>query len=837
MAGGAISGELSTRIKRASGGIPLGEQPLSRMEHGFGVSFADVRVHPRSDLPRQIAVQQGSAEPRQVLEPLDGKRIRRAARGVDNPVGSDVGQQHIIRRHKGRNDPKPLPTDHGAMDHVDLDDQRMHAQREFDEMSTADFKSYLETGGSSATPETTATKETPESRRTPKKERRKEPAGAKVIAVPIGRLPPALQALVRHVQQMITDLETCLGADKGDEDEAARTRERFRARIATGARSWHDDLLGKVPVVDSPPSTRADFFVAWRNEAAAEGKDVIGKQKKNRAAHDSKGGTRPLREYTATGWKEGNQGRLIYDPIPDILYLSPAHYEGDDFYYRIISPRPSAGTMESAATLTRWDKMYLAYQAWEELAVDLQRLASDESTDLPPLHSDAHHYVRELHTMRMRYQQAFAAAREQLKDKERQQDSKIAREEKLNKKNPKTKVTEREEFGEQFSPFPCFGAPFVVGSTNGYIGFEVPRLKDKSPLCPEYDARTTIGDVARLFQRCMGGEPIQPDEESMKAAAKMLAALLAETSRHPPAALEALFAVLPVRHGAPSFKSSTRAYGGAFPMAAGGTIGAGGIAQEVLFKEAQIASLLADPRTNVWAQEPARAVKELKQLLLQRLLPENTEEKEPDSSQPSAQTISPSTPVGKLPSPPTTTDLRLSRESRRLGATERRPDSQADEPIDQKLLDSTITEHAGVRLVLKVFTFHSISGDRMDCLIRTILRRLKPEADDELVHTIRQQMVDRHVAVSDEMLDPSTPQGALALDVIANTPDVGGFNLHIVQVAPTGGEQITAVASYTVAGGGPDVYALHHGAHFSGLAPSADGDPFENPLFKDVTRF
>jgi hypothetical protein len=55
LAGGAISAELSARIERSGGGVPLGARTRARMERGFGVSFADVRVHPRSDLPRQIA--------------------------------------------------------------------------------------------------------------------------------------------------------------------------------------------------------------------------------------------------------------------------------------------------------------------------------------------------------------------------------------------------------------------------------------------------------------------------------------------------------------------------------------------------------------------------------------------------------------------------------------------------------------------------------------------------------------------------------------------------------------------------------------------------------------
>ena len=55
LAGGGISDELSTRITRSAGGAPLEQRTLARMEHGFGVSFAGVRVHADSELPRQVA--------------------------------------------------------------------------------------------------------------------------------------------------------------------------------------------------------------------------------------------------------------------------------------------------------------------------------------------------------------------------------------------------------------------------------------------------------------------------------------------------------------------------------------------------------------------------------------------------------------------------------------------------------------------------------------------------------------------------------------------------------------------------------------------------------------
>lgn len=55
LAGGAISAELSGRIRSAAGGVPLPSRTQARMEQGFGASFAAVRVHPDSELPRQIA--------------------------------------------------------------------------------------------------------------------------------------------------------------------------------------------------------------------------------------------------------------------------------------------------------------------------------------------------------------------------------------------------------------------------------------------------------------------------------------------------------------------------------------------------------------------------------------------------------------------------------------------------------------------------------------------------------------------------------------------------------------------------------------------------------------
>ena len=53
--GGHISGELASRIRSASGGSPLADRTLARMESGFGASFSDVRVHADSPLPAQVA--------------------------------------------------------------------------------------------------------------------------------------------------------------------------------------------------------------------------------------------------------------------------------------------------------------------------------------------------------------------------------------------------------------------------------------------------------------------------------------------------------------------------------------------------------------------------------------------------------------------------------------------------------------------------------------------------------------------------------------------------------------------------------------------------------------
>jgi hypothetical protein len=55
MAGGEISAGLASRIASTSGGMPLPADTRARMEHGFGASFPSVRIHPDSDLPRQIA--------------------------------------------------------------------------------------------------------------------------------------------------------------------------------------------------------------------------------------------------------------------------------------------------------------------------------------------------------------------------------------------------------------------------------------------------------------------------------------------------------------------------------------------------------------------------------------------------------------------------------------------------------------------------------------------------------------------------------------------------------------------------------------------------------------
>jgi hypothetical protein len=55
LAGGAISAGLAGRITSASGGATLPPRTLARMEHGFGASFAGVRIHANSELPRQIA--------------------------------------------------------------------------------------------------------------------------------------------------------------------------------------------------------------------------------------------------------------------------------------------------------------------------------------------------------------------------------------------------------------------------------------------------------------------------------------------------------------------------------------------------------------------------------------------------------------------------------------------------------------------------------------------------------------------------------------------------------------------------------------------------------------
>ena len=142
LAGGAISDQLSSRIKRAGGGVPLGDRTLARMEHGFGASFADVRVHPSSDLPSQVAAEAfttgthlhfapglydpSSASGERLLAHELAHVVQQGGAVSRRPVGSEDGAK-IARRHvcsPGCGHDESL-TDSGPM----LADELLHAMR------------------------------------------------------------------------------------------------------------------------------------------------------------------------------------------------------------------------------------------------------------------------------------------------------------------------------------------------------------------------------------------------------------------------------------------------------------------------------------------------------------------------------------------------------------------------------------------------------------------------------------------------------------------------------------------------------------------------------------
>ena len=108
---------------------------------------------------------------------------------------------------------------HDASAHADEKDQREHdkqAQQSFDRLATAGMEEEL---------------------------RKLATKGAGCYEIGLGRLPPALQALIRQIQQTISDVETAVGKEEVD-------LKALRDRMKTGARSWHDDDKGKIPGVE-----------------------------------------------------------------------------------------------------------------------------------------------------------------------------------------------------------------------------------------------------------------------------------------------------------------------------------------------------------------------------------------------------------------------------------------------------------------------------------------------------------------------------------------------------------------------------------------------------------
>ena len=356
-----------------------------------------------------------------------------------------------------------------------------------------------------------------------------------------------------------------------------------------------------------------------------------------------------MREYTAVGWQTAHQdGRLIYDALDDIFYLSVKHYT-DDMYFRILAPRART----AAATVTLWDFDFLLFQAWEALAAELARMAAapppeekQATSKGPPkiesaaLSEDTQRYMTELSRVRTLYATAYgeAVAALQAAEAKRKKDAEIAARLAKHTQGKKKKAAKEETEetpaapAEEFATFTWQRMKFFVGSTAGYIGYS----SGKGIICPAYKTGTTIGELGEVFRNCADGSP--PGD--MESIALALAALAAEPTRHPTAALEALFAV--IRRS--PFEASRQAFGAALPMAAGGTIATGGVPVQVLLQEAAlgreiIVGLLAkhwdmdkdDVESTLLKQvagvSPAKAVEVFKKLLFAALVPEDARRK------------------------------------------------------------------------------------------------------------------------------------------------------------------------------------------------------------------
>jgi hypothetical protein len=487
----------------------------------------------------------------------------------------------LIRRHPGK---EGRDDEHGADGHEDDDDKRAHegpatVGDRFSTMTSDEFVAALD--------------------------QRAGPVKNKVRDLPSSELPRDLQGLIAYLQSKVTRLEATLANPKHTPAQVAA----LRIGISGAARSWHDDSGKKLPAPAGGTSPRAAFFADWRARMAAEGREVPAKQAGKAGVERSE---IPYREITCVGWAEAAQnGRLIYDPVDDLFYLTCQHYR-DAAYFRVLAPPRAAAASATAepatAEVSPFEVELLLQEAWATVAAEVDEeiwgrlgggseaamataaptaekgrgskskrrapggkgsasaavaTAKEEPSDdeeAPParerpleaMDDDTARCATELFQLRAQYAAAVATA----KDMERRAASGAS----------------GGKRSEAFAPLPWRGGAFVVGSINGYIGYQ----HRGAVQLPGYDRGTTVGDLGGRFQGILDAGACTADEGT----ALMLAGLVAETVRHPPAALEALFVVIQ----RPVFEKSRTAYGNALPMSAGSTLGAGII--EVTRKEA-----------------------------------------------------------------------------------------------------------------------------------------------------------------------------------------------------------------------------------------------------------
>lgn len=509
---------------------------------------------PRAQMPK------GNSQTLTALRRQAARAERVSARTVRrHPGGDKLAGQHLASAHS-------TPAEQAAHDR--------ESQTNFDSMTSEQLVAALQPS---------VTKETKQLR-----------------YVDLAVLPPALQAQVRMIQSIVTEVETELAKEEPREAVLQRLTARFR----TGARSWHENDKGKIP----PPArtfennSRAQFFEEMRQGSK-------GKVPSKQAKKGFDGKRLPYREFTAAGWQQAEQsGRLIYDPVDDVFYLTCKHYD-DDKYFCINAPR-SAPTSEASTShrTTDWDFDLLVYQAWEELAADLHAVAAhaeDPTKNAAPalptaaMTEDALKCVRELYRLRQLYAAALATARATADRERKRIQAHLANVKKFARKGAGYQGSTANllpyelgadgsiKIAEQFAPLPWCGTTFYVGSVDGYIGYPVngyPKSGGKVT-CPAYKIDTKVGQVGQFFRQCIEDGSVAGQEEM---GALTLAGLVAEATRHPAATLEALFTVIqnsPFAASKPAWAANANK---ALPMATGGTIATGGIAVEVMQQEGRL---------------------------------------------------------------------------------------------------------------------------------------------------------------------------------------------------------------------------------------------------------